>query len=72
MLWHNNGETIMDEFEAFDDSNAINEEEYYLVTTMMETNTFIKRYGCDLFVSELDDSVKDDLYHALARERAAC
>lgn len=59
----------MDDFEAFDDSNAINEEEYYVVTTMMETNTFIKRYGCDLFVSELDASVKDDLYHALAKER---
>ena len=62
----------MDEFEAFDDSNAINEEEYYFVTTMNETNTFIKRYGCDLFVSELEDNVKDDLYHALARERASC
>jgi hypothetical protein len=59
----------MNEFDAFDDSNAINEEEYYFETTMMETNAFIKRYGCDLFVSELDDSVKDDLYHALAKER---
>lgn len=57
------------DFEAFDDSNAINEEEYYFDTTMMETNTFIKRYGCDLFVSELEDNVKDDLYHALAKER---
>lgn len=57
------------DFEAFDDSNAYNEEEYYVVTTMMETNTFIKRYGCSLFVSELEDSVKDDLYHALAMER---
>lgn len=60
---------LSQDFEAFDDSNAINEEEYYFSTTMMETNTFIKRYGCDLFVSELEDSVKDDLYHALARER---
>ena len=62
-------EYMMDEFEAFDDSNAINEEEYYVHMTMMETNTFIKRYGCDLFVSELEDNVKDDLYHALAKER---
>lgn len=60
---------LSQDFEAFDDSNAINEEEYYFETTMMETNTFIKRYGCDLFVSELEDNVKDDLYHALVRER---
>ena len=59
----------MDEFEAFDDSNAINEEEYFVHMTMMEINAFIKRYGWDLFVQELDASVIDDLYHALARER---
>lgn len=62
-------EIIMDEYVREDESDAFNTEEYYVVTTMMETNTFIKRYGCDLFVSELDDSVKDDLYHALAKER---
>lgn len=65
-------EIIMEEYERFDDSDSLDTEEYYVVTTMMETNTFIKRYGCDLFVSELEDNVKDDLYHALARERASC
>lgn len=57
------------DFEVFDESNAINEEEYYVDMTMMETVEFLNRYGVDLFIKRLPDSLKDDLYHALDNER---
>ena len=59
------------DFEQFDDSNSFNEEEYYVDMTMMETVEFLNRYGVELFIQRLPDSLKDDLYHALERERNA-
>ena len=62
-------EKIMEEYERFDDSDSFDSEEYYVDMTMMETIEFLNRYGVELFIKRLPDTLKDDLYHALARER---
>ena len=64
-------EKIMEEYERFDASDSFDSEEYYVDMTMMETIEFLNRYGVDFFIKRLPDSLKDDLYHALERERNA-
>jgi hypothetical protein len=55
--------------EVIDDNYQFNEEEYYVDMTMMEAVEFLNRYGVELFIKRLPDSLKDDLYHALDNER---
>lgn len=62
-------EISMDEYVREDESDAFDTEEYYVDMTMMEVVEFLNRYGVDLFIKRLPDSLKDDLYHALDAER---